>query len=145
MMKQRNEQPSKTPACEHDHVHSTPAPRAAVDPRALETAASLFRAMGDTQRLGILQYLAGGECCVTELVQATSEKFSTISQRLRILRTEGLVRKRREGLHVYYSLADQHVADLVANALAHAGELLNPGKSHNHGSTQDVAKDEDDE
>jgi ArsR family transcriptional regulator len=46
-----------------------------------------------------------------------------VSQRLKVLRTEGLIRRRRDGLHVYYALADAHVSDLVANALAHAGEL----------------------
>ena len=40
-----------------------------------------------------------------------------------MLRTEGLVKRRRAGLHVYYALADDHVAGLVANALDHAGEL----------------------
>jgi ArsR family transcriptional regulator len=79
--------------------------------------------MGDGPRLHILQFLLAGESCVTEVVEALGEKFSTVSQRLRVLRTEGLVSRRRAGLHVYYALADRHVADLVANALAHAGEL----------------------
>lgn len=88
----------------------------------------LFRAMGDTARLKVLDFLSQGECCVGELVEATGEKFPTVSQRLRVLRAEGLVARRREGLHVYYSLADRHVVELLANALAHAGEL-NSGKT----------------
>jgi ArsR family transcriptional regulator len=60
---------------------------------------------------------------VTEIVAAVGEKFSTVSQRLRILRTEGLVKRRREGTHLYYRLADRHVAGLIDNALAHAVEL----------------------
>jgi ArsR family transcriptional regulator len=64
-----------------------------------------------------------GECCVTEIVVATGEKFSTVSQRLRLLRTEGLVLRRRAGTHLYYALADRHVVDLIQNALAHASEL----------------------
>jgi ArsR family transcriptional regulator len=64
-----------------------------------------------------------GECCVTELVDTLQEKFSTVSQRLRLLRSEGLVVRRREGTHLYYALADRHVADLIRNALDHAGEL----------------------
>jgi hypothetical protein len=67
--------------------------------------------------------LAQREWCVTEIVAAANEKFSTISQRLRILRAEGLLTRRRDGKHIYYSLADQHVADLIHNALAHADEL----------------------
>ena len=85
--------------------------------------------MGDGPRLAILQYLAAGECCVTEIVTATGEKFPTVSQRLRVLRTEGFVKRRRVGLHVYYALADGHVAGLLANALDHAGELNGNGKT----------------
>jgi ArsR family transcriptional regulator len=85
--------------------------------------------MGDPQRLALLQHLAGGECCVSELVTASGEKFPTVSARLRILRTEGLIRRRRSGLHVYYALADDHVGGLISNALAHADELNGPTNS----------------
>ena len=105
------------PRCSHD------GPPPAADPVALDRAARLFRAMGDAPRLRLLHLLLAGERCVTELVDALGEKFPTVSQRLRVLRTEGLVARRRAGLHVFYTLADGHVADLVANALAHAGEL----------------------
>jgi hypothetical protein len=56
-------------------------------------------------------------------VAEAGEKFSTVSQRLRVLRAEGLVVRRRAGVHLHYRLSDRHVADLVANALAHATEL----------------------
>ena len=79
--------------------------------------------MGDAPRLRILDLLKNGELCVTEIVDAVKEKFSTVSQRLRILRTEGLLIRRRDGNHLIYALADQHVADLIQNALAHASEL----------------------
>jgi ArsR family transcriptional regulator, lead/cadmium/zinc/bismuth-responsive transcriptional repressor len=89
----------------------------------LERAAQLFRAMADGPRLRILDLLKKGEMCVTEIVAALDEKFSTVSQRLRILRSEGLIIRRRAGNHLYYALADRHVADLILNALAHAREL----------------------
>jgi len=92
-------------------------------PATLDRAAALFRAIGDPARLQLLVLLAHREWCVTELVEALGDKFSTVSQRLRILRTEGLVRRRRDGTHLYYALADRHVADLIDNALAHAQEL----------------------
>jgi ArsR family transcriptional regulator, lead/cadmium/zinc/bismuth-responsive transcriptional repressor len=94
-----------------------------IPPAALERAAQLFRAMGDAPRLRILDVLKNGEMCVTEIVSAVHEKFSTVSQRLRILRGEGLIVRRREGNHIYYGLADRHVVDLIVNALAHANEL----------------------
>src|SRR5207237_1288397 len=104
-----------------DAVH-----RPAADPRALDRAARLFRAMGDGPRLRILYLLAAGESCVGEIVAAVGEKFSTVSQRLRVLRSEGLVVRRRAKSHVFYALADRHVINLVSNALAHAGELERP-------------------
>lgn len=117
------EQP-EPPPCDHaGHAHGAGGCKLPADPKALERAAGLFRAMGDPARLRLLTLLMAGECCVTELVDDSGEKFSTVSQRLRVLRAERLVAKRRVGLHVYYTLADRHVADLVANALAHAKEL----------------------
>jgi len=123
-MKQRNTSNPKTPqpACEHEHTHET-SELSVVPTESLERASRLFRALGDMPRLQIMVALSRGECCVTELVEVLSEKFSTISQRLRILRSEGLINRRRVGLHVFYSLADGHVALLLANALEHAGEL----------------------
>jgi DNA-binding transcriptional ArsR family regulator len=79
--------------------------------------------MGDGPRLRILLLLSEGEWCVGEIVETVKEHFSTVSQRLRVLRSEGLVVRRREGTHWYYSLANRHVADLIHNALAHADEL----------------------
>lgn len=108
------------PSCKaSDHGHADKA----LPPASLERAAQLFRAMGDAPRLRILDLLKKGEWCVTEIVTAVNEKFSTVSQRLRILRREGLIVRRREGNHIYYALADRHVADLIRNALAHANEL----------------------
>ena len=129
--------------CSHDgHSHGGCGPRQSADPAAVERAARLFRAMGDGHRLRLLEHLLAGECCVTEMVAAVGEKFSTVSQRLRVLRTEGLVARRRAGLHVFYSLADQHVTDLVASALAHAGELNGAGDSSTAGPAGPATEDD---
>ncbi len=92
------------------------------DPIAIERAVRLFKALGDEARLRTLQMLVGREACVSELATASAEQISTVSHRLRLLRAEGLVQRRRAGRHIYYSLADQHVVELIANALAHASE-----------------------
>jgi ArsR family transcriptional regulator, lead/cadmium/zinc/bismuth-responsive transcriptional repressor len=89
---------------------------------ALEQASRLFKAIGEVPRLRLLALLAQGEACVTELAEAEGESISTISQRLRVLRGENLVLRKRRGKHINYALADQHVMDLVFNALAHASE-----------------------
>jgi ArsR family transcriptional regulator, lead/cadmium/zinc/bismuth-responsive transcriptional repressor len=94
-----------------------------IPPASLGRAAQLFRAMGDAQRLRLLDLLKNRELCVTEIVAAVGDKFSTVSQRLGILHREGLLARRRDGNHLHYSLADRHVADLILNALAHAHEL----------------------
>jgi len=102
--------------------HQGPTPALVAEPAAIERAARLFRAIGDEARLRILARLADGPCCVTDLALAEGESLSTISQRLRVLRGEHLLVRRRDGRHIAYALADDHVLDIVRSALVHAGE-----------------------
>jgi ArsR family transcriptional regulator len=95
---------------------------AAVDVESLERAASIFRALGEPGRLRILLLLSRKDMCVTELAHALGDNVSTVSQRLKLLRGERLARSRRDGKHIFYALADQHIAGLVANAFEHANE-----------------------
>lgn len=90
--------------------------------RALERAASIFRAAGEAGRLALLEQLLEGERCVTDLAATAGAGLSTVSQQLRVLREEDLVVTRREGKHIYYALADQHVVDLIFSVLEHARE-----------------------
>jgi len=110
------------PSCDAaDHKAS---PRSSlVSPAALERAARTFRALGDVPRLRLLALLSQGEACVTELSELLDDELSTVSQRLRVLRAENLVTRRRRGKHINYSLTDQHIVDLLFNALAHSSEL----------------------
>jgi ArsR family transcriptional regulator, lead/cadmium/zinc/bismuth-responsive transcriptional repressor len=89
---------------------------------AVERAAAIFRAAGDEARLRLLEQLSDGEWCVSELAAAAGAGLSTVSQQLRLLRSEHLVKRRRAGKHVYYALADEHVARMIRDALAHAVE-----------------------
>jgi DNA-binding transcriptional ArsR family regulator len=102
-------------------------PWAEVDAEDLSRAADIFRALGDPGRLRILTLLAERERCVTELVEVLQEKISTVSQRLKLLRSERLARSRRLGKHIFYSLADKHIVELIANALDHARESTGRG------------------
>jgi ArsR family transcriptional regulator, lead/cadmium/zinc/bismuth-responsive transcriptional repressor len=88
----------------------------------LETAAAMFRAIGDPERLQLLVRLAGGEACVSELAEEEGEKITTVSARLKALHAARLVKRRREAKHVFYTLADEHVLPLVHNAIDHAAE-----------------------
>ena len=111
-----------TPGCgPGEHAHASRAV-ALPDAATLERAAGLFRALGDAPRLRLLSLLADGEWCVTELVEHLKEKFSTVSQRLGLLRAAHLVVRRRQGTHVYYVLADRHVVSLIREALEHVAE-----------------------
>jgi ArsR family transcriptional regulator, lead/cadmium/zinc/bismuth-responsive transcriptional repressor len=106
------------PECEVEDHASALAP---ADADVVARAASFLRAMGEEGRLHVLALLARGEdACVSELATALDTDVSTISHRLRVLRSEGLVRRRRAGRHVYYRLEDEHVRHLLEAALDHA-------------------------
>lgn len=108
-----------TPRCNgHDHRGLG----VQIDPEACERAAAIFRALGDPQRLRLLILLEAGQCCVSELCQTLDEPMPAISQRLRLLKSERIVRSRRDGKHVYYALADDHISRLVTNGVMHAME-----------------------
>jgi ArsR family transcriptional regulator len=87
-----------------------------------EFAAELFSALGDPGRLKLLEYMSRGEACVSELAEYAGEGHSTISHRLKLLKQCRVVTKRREGKHIYYSLTDDHIRNLVLNGLHHAEE-----------------------
>jgi ArsR family transcriptional regulator len=92
------------------------------DAKSLDRASRLFKAIGEVSRLRLLALLAQGEVCVTDLAEAEGVNLSTISHRLRVLRNENIVLRRRRGKQINYALADRHILDLVFAALAHAGE-----------------------
>jgi ArsR family transcriptional regulator, lead/cadmium/zinc/bismuth-responsive transcriptional repressor len=109
-----------------------------VSETAVDRAARLFRALGDTARLRLAARLAQSEGCVSELAAVEGEAMSTISQRLRVLRSENVVTCTREGKHHTYTLADRHMSELVKEALAHSSETkedLN-GRRQQHNHTQ---------
>lgn len=81
--------------------------------------ADTFSAMGDPSRTMILLHLARGERCVSDLAALVGISESAISQHLRLLRTLRLVRPRKEGRHVYYTLDDHHVQTLLGVCLEH--------------------------
>lgn len=107
-------------------LHPAPAPalrprrRASAD--AMDRAARLFRAVADVSRLRVLELLEGNESCVSELAEVLGVGISTVSQQLKVLWTERLISRRRDGKHIFYRLADQHVQQLVRGVLDHVVE-----------------------
>lgn len=84
--------------------------------------ARLFAVLGDATRQRILAALGDGELCVCDLALATEINRTTVSHQLRILRENHLVRHRREGRVLFYSLADDHVAHMLRVAADHVAE-----------------------
>jgi DNA-binding transcriptional ArsR family regulator len=112
-----------SPECsEHDHGSSGRLRNAMLDPLACQRAADLFSALGDLNRLRVLMLISAGKMCVSEIADAMDDNLPAVSQRLKLLKSERIVKAAREGKHVYYELCDDHIAELVANALAHARE-----------------------
>jgi len=93
-----------------------------LEPKQCQQAAAIFRALGDPSRLQLLALLSKREMCVTELTEHLQDNLPAISQRLKLLRAERLVSTRRDGKHIFYSLADHHIALLIENGLAHGSE-----------------------
>lgn len=88
------------------------------DPTASRLA-DTFRALSDPTRVRIVSLLVGAELCVCDLAAALSMSQSAISHQLRTLRDLRLVRRRREGRQIFYTLDDEHVADLFRLSLDH--------------------------
>ena len=88
----------------------------------LERMALTYKILGDPTRLRILIALRDREMCVCDLAAFADLSESGISHQLRRLRDLSLVKKRREGKILYYSLDDKHVSDLVEIGLAHVKE-----------------------
>ncbi len=95
---------------------------AALPNRETETLASLFKAMGEPNRLRILWALTGGEMCVCDLAGLLEASESAVSHQLRLLRQLALVQNRRQGQVLYYRLGDDHIQTLVRTALEHIRE-----------------------
>lgn len=86
--------------------------------------AELFKVFGDSTRIRILFVLFEAEVCVCDLAAALNMTQSAISHQLKILKQSKLVKSRREGKSVFYSLADGHVRTIIAQGREHIEEDL---------------------
>jgi ArsR family transcriptional regulator len=98
-----------------------------LDDSTYQELATLFHVLGDPTRARIVHVLLLQEMCTCDLAAVLGVSESGVSQHLRLLRALRLVKYRRQGRIVYYSLDDEHVADLVRIGLVHqghSGELI---------------------
>ena len=102
------------------------------DDEHLATAAEIFRILSDVTRVALLRALGGqGELSVGDLAVVVGKRPSAVSQHLAKLRMARLVTTRRQGTQVLYQVANEHVQQLVADALRHS-EHLGPGTPAHH-------------
>jgi ArsR family transcriptional regulator, lead/cadmium/zinc/bismuth-responsive transcriptional repressor len=90
---------------------------------AVQGLADTFSALGDPTRVRILDALSHGELCVCDLAAVLKLSQSAVSHQLRLLRGMRLVRPRREGRVVFYSLDDQHIISIFKQTLQHVEEF----------------------
>ena len=93
-----------------------------LDRHTLEGLTEIFRVLGDPTRVRILDALSRGDLCVGDLAAQLGVTESAVSHQLRLLRGARIVRPRREGRMIFYSLDDRHVLELFEQGLRHVQE-----------------------
>ncbi len=88
----------------------------------MQDLAEFFKVFGDPTRLKILYILKYSEMCVLDIAKMLSMTQSAISHQLRVLKQMDLVKNRREGKTIFYSLADSHIVTILSQGLDHIEE-----------------------
>ena len=92
------------------------------DDEILYDLAELFKVFGDSTRIKILYSMFEHELCVNDIARLLNLSQSSVSHQLRILKTSKLVKFRREGKSIYYSLDDEHVRSIISMGMEHVEE-----------------------
>jgi DNA-binding transcriptional ArsR family regulator len=111
--------------CDLPHLHADDASaREAqlLSSATVEEIAATFSVLGDPTRIRILDALSAGQLCVCDIAALAGISESAVSHQLRLLRGMRLVRPRRAGRQVFYSLDDQHIVELLRLAVTHVQE-----------------------
>ncbi|BBO79132.1 transcriptional regulator [Desulfosarcina widdelii] len=117
--------PESLNTCDIRVIHLERVARAraeAIAEKDVDRLAQTYKIMGDPTRLKIILALRGGEMCVCDIAAFIGLSESAVSHQLRRLRDLSLVRSRRDGQVLYYSLDDEHVVDLITTGLSHIKE-----------------------
>jgi len=113
------------PKCEFMHAHDDLVAKvreAMPQEELLYDLAELYKVFGDSTRIRILYVLFESEMCVCDIAQLLNMSMSAISHQLRVLKQSRLVKFRREGKTVFYSLADDHVRSILNQGMEHVEE-----------------------
>lgn len=112
-------------ACDVFHIDPARVARlrqALIASSSVEALAETFKALGDPTRVRVLDALSHGELCVCDLAAVLAVSQSAVSHQLRLLRGMRLVKPRRDGRVVFYSLDDQHIIAIFKQTLQHVEE-----------------------
>ncbi|MBQ5927519.1 MAG: winged helix-turn-helix transcriptional regulator [Clostridia bacterium] len=85
----------------------------------LQTVCRFFKVLGEPSRMKIVCALQKGELCVYHIVEAVGGTQSAVSHQLRILKDSGVIRAKRVGQNILYSIADGHVLEMVEAGISH--------------------------
>lgn len=111
--------------CDYSHIHQEivdKVERTMPEDEILYDLAELFKIFGDSTRIKILYVLFESEMCVCDIAKLLGMTQSAISHQLRALKQSKLVKYRREGKTVFYSLADGHVRTILGQGMEHIAE-----------------------
>lgn len=92
------------------------------DDELIADLSDMFKIFGDQTRMKILMALESGELCVCDIAAVMNMSQSAISHQLRVLKQSNIVKTRRDGKVVYYSISDEHVKDIFDIAMIHVQE-----------------------
>jgi len=109
------------------HARTRALQEALVDLTMATALAETFRVLADPTRLRILDALGHEELCVCDLAAVVGMSESAVSHQLRVLRSMRLVRSRRSGRMVFYTLDDEHITQLFALGVEHVSEVVPTG------------------
>lgn len=113
------------PSCECEEIHSEIIEKKREempDEATLYDLSDFFKVLGDSTRISILFAIDGEPMCVCDIASLLGMTKSAVSHQLKILRQNDLVTYRKSGKNVFYTLADDHVRDIIEKALEHIKE-----------------------
>ena len=111
--------PVTVPVLNYDPVIVKKVRAQLLEKQQLSMVSDFFKVLGDETRMKIINALAHEELCVSDLAAALEMTQSAVSHQLKLLRMAHQVKARREGKSIFYSLDDQHVIDILEEALVH--------------------------
>lgn len=117
--------PTNLPSCECEEIHSEIIEKKREempDEATLYDLSDFFKVLGDSTRISILFAIDGEPMCVCDIANLLGMTKSAVSHQLKILRQNDLVTYRKSGKNVFYTLADDHVRDIIEKAFEHIKE-----------------------